>query len=110
MAPLPKFGVGFFLNNDVHISSEDQGHCEAFGVGCVVGKQKRAPDSVQCCKSCGKTFDIACKRAYAPSCELELECGCISVDQVNVNAHYSEPESTPTPNVVSSIVLSNINF
>ena len=100
----------FIFNNDVHNNSEDQGHCEAFGVGCVVGKQKRAPDTFQCCKSCGKTFDIACKRAYAPSCELELECGCISADQVNVDAHYSEPESTPAPNVVSSIVLSNINF
>ena len=80
-----------------------RGPCEAFGVGCVVSKQKRTPDSVQCCKSCGKMFDIACKRAYAPACESEHECGC-----ANADAHFdsdSQPESESVPNasVVSHV-------
>ena len=69
-----------------------RGPCEAFGVGCVVAKQKRAPNSVQFCKSCGKMFDVACKRAYAPACELEDECGCVNPDVCDDSPSEPEPK------------------
>ena len=66
------------------------------------------PDALQRCKSCDKSFDIVCKRAYAPSCELENECGCISADQVNAVLACSDFESEAPPNVVKYMSFSHI--
>ena len=46
----------------------------------MVGDGKRSPGSVQVCRSCGKVYDIVCKRAYAHACETENECGCVDSD------------------------------
>ena len=88
--------VSFFLSNLTQNfrTANLQGNCEAFGVGCVMGKRRRDPQCVQICQSCGKMFDIACKRVHASTCELENECGCISAEAPGDADIESDP---PTP-------------
>ena len=70
-------------------------NCEVFGSGCVIGFNKRVAGSFQTCNTCGKSFDVECKRAYAPACELEGECGCM--DAKDAPQARSDSDFSPAP-------------